>query len=196
MSAPYEILAGPVEVYLAAANTAMPAVNSTPGGSWTLLGTSGSSNYNEDGVSVMPEQSLEVFRALGTTGARKVWRTEEELKIEFTVHDLTLEVFRKALNDNAITTTAAGVGTAGRKTMNMVRGQSVALHAVLLRSTGQSPYNDGMNAQFWMPVGYQEDAQEIVFAKGEPAGVKFTFAALQDATNGFGVYDAQTAAPL
>lgn len=194
MSAPYEILAGPATIWLAAANTAEVAVDTAPGGSWTKLGTSGSDNYNEDGITVTHSQNIEGMRALGTTGMRKVWRTEEELTIELTLHDLTLEHYKRALNDNSITTTAAGVGTPGSKSISMLKGQSVALSALLLRTESQSPYGDSFNAQFWVPVCYQSDEPEVVFSKGEAAGLKLTFTALEDSSNGFGIYRAQTAA--
>lgn len=196
MSAPYEILAGPVTAYVAAANTAIVQVDTAPGGSWTKLGTSGSDNYNEDGVTVTHEQTIEAFRALGTTGNRKAWRTEEAVMVEFTVHDLTAEQYKKALNDASITTTAAGSGIPGHKSIPMLQGHNVSLYALLLRTESQSPYGDSMNAQYWVPVCYQDENPEVVYKKGEPAGLKFKFASLEDATNGFGVYDAQTAVAL
>lgn len=196
MSAPYEILAGPVTVWLAAASTAEVDVDTTPSGSWTKLGTSGSDNYSEDGVTVTHEQSIETFRALGTTGNRKAWRTEEEHMVEFEIMDLTAELYAKALNDASITTTAAGSGTPGSKSIPLLQGHDVTLYALLARTEGQSPYGDAWNAQYWIPVCYQSENAEVVFKKGEPAGLKFKFAALEDATDGFGVYRPQTATAL
>jgi hypothetical protein len=193
MPAPFEILAGPVTVWLAAANTAEPLVDTAPSVAWTKLGIAGSDNYNEEGVGFNSEQTLETFRALGTTGSRKVWRTEEENMVTLTVHDLTVEAFKVALDDNTITTTAAGTGVPGSKSIPLVRGHAVSLYALLLRTEGQSPYADSMNAQIWMPAVYESDNREVVFSKGEAAGLKLTFTALEDATNGFGVYRAQNA---
>jgi hypothetical protein len=78
----------------------------------------------------------------------------------------------------------------------MNQGYDVALFALLARSRSASPYGDAWNLQYWVPVCYQSDEPEVVYKKGEPAGLKVKFMALQDATNGFGVVRAQTATAL
>lgn len=196
MSTPYEVLAAPFDVWLAAANTAETQVDTAPSGSWTKLGANGADNYNEDGVTVTHEQNIETFRGLGKTGSLKAWRTEEDLKVEFTLHDVTIEQYKKALNDNSITTVAAGSGVPGSKRISNIQGYDVSLFALLARSRSASPYGDSWNFQYWIPVCYQSESPEPVYKKGEPAGLKLVFMALQDSTNGFGVVRAQTATAL
>lgn len=193
MSSPYEILAGPATVWVAAANTAETQIDTAPSGSWTKLGANGADNYDEDGVMIGHDQTLEQFRGLGKTGNLKTWRTEEDVRLEFTLYDITMEQYRKAINDNAITTVAAGVGVPGSKRISNAQGLDVALFAVLAR-VSYSPYNDGLNFQVWLPVAYNASSPELVYKKGEPAGLKFEFKAIQDQTNGLGVVRAQTAA--
>jgi hypothetical protein len=181
-SAPYEIIVGPFEVYLAATGTAFPDVDETPGVAWTLLGAGGKKDMNESGVTVTHEQTVErdAFRMLGTTGARKAVRTSEDLMVEFVLHDLTPEMYSYALNGNAVTTTAAGVGTPGTRSIPLHQGMDVTLYAMLVK--GQtSPYGDSpLATQFQVPVCYQDENPAPVFAKGEPAGLAFKFVSLED----------------
>lgn len=195
MSAPYEIQSIGMTAWLGAANAAEPLdLDAAPsGGTWTKLGTLGSDEYDEDGVTFTPEQNIEVFRGLGKTGPLKAWRTEEDLTVELTVYDTTVENVAKALNNVAVTSTAAGASISGAKSVPLVQGQDVALFAILLRTDSGSPYGDSYKSQFWIPVVYQGDNLELVYKKGEPVGVKFTFKALQDSSNGFGKYRAQNA---
>jgi hypothetical protein len=195
MSAPYEILAAPMDIYVAAANTAEPAVDAAPGGSWTLLGTTGDGNYDEDGVQITHAQELEFFRPLGSTGRRKSWRTEEDPKVEATVYDITAEHYRRALNDAAITTVAAGSGIPGSKRLALKQGYDVTTLALLLRADS-SPYGDGWKMQYWIPLAVNASSPEPVYKKGEPAGLKFEWEVLDDVTNGFGVVRFQTATAL
>jgi hypothetical protein len=197
-SAPFEIIAAPFTLYVAAVATAFPDVDEAPGASWTKVGTSGADNYSEDGVTVQMAQTLETFRALGSTGARKAFRTEEELRISMTLMDLTLEQVKYALNENAITTTAAGSGTPGTKKIGLSRGTEVTRCALLVR--GVSPYGD-MAAQFEVPIAVVDGEPELVLVKGEPVGVALEFMALEDVSASsveerFGRFVAQTAAAL
>lgn len=200
MSEPYEIVAQPFTAWIAAVGVAFPSIDQDPGGSWTKIGTSGDLNYTEDGVTVTMEQAIEKFRALGSTGARKAFRTEEDLMIAFTVADLTLEQIKAALNGNTVATTAPGIGTAGYKKIGLSRGLAVTEYALLLRGAAASPYGDDWVAQFEVPRCYQNSNPEIVFVKGEPAGVAMEFAALEDpdaasADERFGRLIAQTTEP-
>src|SRR4051812_15829673 len=98
MAAPYEIIVAPLTVYVAPVGTAFPAVNAAPGGSWFKLGTNGTKNYDEKGVTVTHSESLATFTPAGGTAARKAFRTQESLTIEFELVDLTIEQYAKVLN--------------------------------------------------------------------------------------------------
>ncbi|MBS3927094.1 MAG: hypothetical protein KGZ65_00115 [Sphingomonadales bacterium] len=182
MAAPYEIVAAPLTVYLAAVGTAFPDVDESPGGSWTKLGTSGDKNYSDDGVTVSLPQSIETFTPAGDTVPRKAFRTEEGLEISFTLVDLTPEQVAKVLDDAAITTVAASSGVPGTKKIPLRRGLQVANFALLAR--GISSVNDSLACQFEVDSCYQSGEPEPVFNKGEPAGLELTFTALDVAGDG------------
>src|SRR3990167_8660628 len=113
MATPYEIVAAPLTVWVAPTGTAFPDVDTAPNGSWTKLGTSGDKNYADDGVTVTHEQTIETFTPAGSTAARKAWRTEEGLLVEFVLVDISADQYAKILNDATVTDTGAGAGTPG-----------------------------------------------------------------------------------
>lgn len=180
MATPLEIIVGPLSVYLAPVGEAMPAVDAAPSGNWALMGTSGTKNYSEDGVTLTHGQSVEQIRTAGSTGPIKAVRTEESLVVEVTVYDLTMEEYTRAINNVTPTEVAAGVGTVGTRAINLRRGSIVAEFAVLLRGEAASPELASVAAQYEIPRAYVDGEPELIFAKGEPAGIMFEFHALED----------------
>jgi len=176
---PYEIVAQPFTLWIAPVGTAFPDVDTVPPGPWAKIGTSGDLNYSEDGVTVSLSQSIELWRALGSTGPRKAFRPEEELRISMQLADLTLEQVAAALNSNAVATVAAGAGTPGYKKVGLSRGTGVVSKALLVRG-GLSPYGDTWAMQFEVPVAVEAAEPELVFVKGEPALVALEFVAIED----------------
>lgn len=198
---PYEIVAAPFTLWVAAVGTAFPEFDETPSGSWTKVGTSGDLNYSEDGVTVTHNQTVEKFRALGSTGPRKAFRAEEELHISLTLHDLTLEQYALAMNYNTVTTVAAGSGVPGIKKLGLSRGLDVLQRTLLVRGADASPYGTGWGLQYEIPVAVQIGEPEVVFVKGEPAGLALEFEALENPAAAspaerFGRIVAQNANPL
>lgn len=178
MGGPQEIIAAPLNLYLADVGTAFPDVDEAPGVGWTLIGTSGKRNYTEDGVTVQHPQSITEWRAAGSVGAIKAFRTEEGCVISVTVADLKLEAYRLALNGNAIATAAAGVGEPGTKTIGLSRGANVTEYALLAR--GVSPEDNTLVAQYQVARVYVGSEPEAVYRKGEPAALALEFMALED----------------
>ncbi len=177
-SVPYEIIAAPFTVWAAPVGTAFPAVNAAPAVAWIKIGTAGDLNYDEDGVTVAHSQAMEIFRSLGDSGPRKVFRTEEDLKISLMLTDVTLENYKHAMNGNAVTDVAAGAGTAGYRWIGLSRGFSVDTVALLVR--GPSPYMDAGNMQYQVPRAAQSGNPEIVWRKDKPAGLQLQWTALVD----------------
>lgn len=175
---PFEIIAAPFEVYIAPVGEAFPQVDTDPAGNWELLGTSGNLNYSDDGVTITHEQTIEQFRPLGSTGPIKAARTEEGLLIGLTLWDVTMEQYRRVLNDNAVTQTPANTGVPGTREVNIYRGLSVATMALLIR--GPSPYDESFNMQYEVPRVFENASPEVVYQKGEPAAIELEFAALID----------------
>ena len=166
------VIGGPEVVYLAPVGTAFPALGAAPGVGWTQLGVNGNKSYGDDGVTVRHSQSVNRIRPAGSTGPIKAARTEEDLEVEFTLWDLTLEAYAASLHQNAVTDAGAA------RSVGLYRGFNINENALLIRGT--SPYDDTLTAQFEIPRCYTEGAPEIVFLKGEPAGLQFLFVALVD----------------
>jgi len=172
MPAPYEILIGPLEVWIAPVGTAFPTVQtSVVPGSWTQMGVN---DMEEAGVKVTHKASITEWRGLGGTGPRKVGRTSEDLKISFTLVDLTLEKYLITLGQTIILV----VGPPGTKDIPLYQGTAVAQFALLAR--GLSPYGDAYYRQYQVPVVYHSGNPEPVAMKGKPAGLAFEFTALED----------------
>lgn len=179
MSKPFEIIATPFTAFFAPTGTAFPDLNDAPPSPWVKIGTSGDRNYSEDGVVAVHGQTIEEFRSLGSTGPVKVNRTEESLIIRFTLWDMLLEQYRLALNNNTVTTTAAGSGTAGIKDIDLYRGIEVTLIALLVRGE-VSPEGDTFRTQYQIPQCFQSAEPEPTFQKGAPAGLALEFSAIED----------------
>lgn len=190
-SAPYEIIAAPATIWVAAVGTAFPAIDAEPNQNWTKLGKSGDKNISEEGITISHPQSVEVFRALGSTGPRKIVRTEEDLMISFTLLDLTLEMYRRLINQNPITQIEAASGVAGVRKLALQRGNIVQRFALLAR--GPSPYGESWNMQYKVPIAVNVGEPEVVFQKGEPAGLLFELQAIEHELDGFGELEAQFA---
>jgi hypothetical protein len=175
---PYEIIGAPFTLWVADTGTAFPLIDAAPGAGWTKVGTNGDRNYSEEGVTVAHPQSLNYVRPAGATGPVKAFRTEEDLRISLTLWDITLEQYAFAMNRNAVTTTAAGAGTAGFKKLGTYRGTQVNEMALLLR--GISAYDAAMIAQYEVPRAVDAGSPQIRFSKGVPAGIALEFMAMED----------------
>jgi len=197
---PFEIVAAPLTLWVAPAGTAFPLVNAAPAGPWIKVGTNGDRNYDDGGVEVGHTQKIEQARPAGSTGPIKAWRTEEDLMISLTLWDLTLEQYRIAMNDAAVSTTAAGAGTPGTKRFGLSQGGDVAVYALLVRGQS-SPYGDGFALQYEVPIVYQSGNPKPAYKKGKPAGLALEFTALENPAavspaERFGRLIAQHQAPL
>jgi hypothetical protein len=166
------VIGGPEVVYRAAVGTAFPLLGAAPSASWNQLGVNGNKSYGEDGVTVRHPQTVNRIRPAGSTGPIKAARTDEDCEIEFVLWDLTLEAYAQALSQQAVTDDGAS------RVMGLYRGFSIPESALLIRGT--SPYDDTLTAQYEIPRCYTEGAPEIVYLKGQPAGLQFLFVALVD----------------
>lgn len=188
-SAPYDMLVGVGTLYIAAANTAMPALDAAPGASWRELGET------DDGVKVGKTQNIEAFTTDQRTGNVKAVRTEEGLSVETNLTEQTLENLADVIN-GVVTTVAPGASTIGTKSLSLYAGAEVHEFAFLFR--GNSPYGN-WPAQYYVPRGFFTDDVEMEYKKDEKTLIPVTFEALEDlnaATEAdrFGKYVAQHAA--
>lgn len=188
MSAPYEVIVGALTLWLAPVGTAFPATNAAPSGSWIKVGTNGTDNYDEKGVTVKHGQTIGTWTPAGSTAARKAFRTQETLEIDMTLVDLSMAQYAQALNLASVSTQT---GPPATQTFSLLQGTNVQLFALLAR--GASSVNDTLPAQYQVPIVYQNASPAPAFAKGAPAGLDLSFMALKDAATGFGTLVTQTA---
>lgn len=179
---PYEIIAGPLKLWLGPTGTAFPLINAAPAAGWTSVGTNNDRNQSADGVTVTHSETLQQVKPGGATGPVKVFREDESLTFKVVMWDMTLEQYTAAINGNPVSTTAAGTGTPGTKKIGLSKGKIVKEYALLVR--GPSAYDEAYAAQYEVPRCYQSGNAEIVYRKGTPAGISLEFTTLEDlATN-------------
>jgi len=164
---PFEILAGPADVYVAATGATYPTDPDTDvdDNVWYFLGKT------EGGVTVRHTQNITAIGVDQETVPVKVLRTEEGLEVEFSLAETTLENYSIVLNQNAVT--ASG----DQKTLKFYQNVGVALKALLVR--GRSPYGP-FGADFQVPVAYQNESPEFAHTKDDKAVLHSTFVALAD----------------
>src|SRR3546814_6376116 len=76
---PYEILAGPLTIWLSPVGTAFPLIDAEPGAEWKLMGTRGTRNMSNDGVTVQLNQTVNDVIPAGAVGPVKAFRPEERM---------------------------------------------------------------------------------------------------------------------
>jgi hypothetical protein len=175
---PYEMIISPFEVWLAQVGEPFPHVDDVPAGNWALLGKNGKDNMSDAGVTVTHEQTIVQKRNVGSTGVKKVARTEEGLTISMVLEDLTLETYAKVLNGQSVGQVSAGAGVPGQVSIGLMQGAEVAEFAVLVR--GASAYDSNLHAQYQIPRAYQSDNPAPVFNKADVASLKCTFTVMED----------------
>lgn len=171
-----EILTGPFEAWIAPLGTAFPDIDEAITTPWELFGSNGALNYDEVGVTIAHEQTMESTYTYGTTGQVAAHRTQESHRIGFTLIDLSAESLALILRGvpNDVTDTAPGVGTAGVRTVTLLRGLAVAKFRLLLR--GVSAYDPDLASQYEGFKVFQSASQNTTLAKGAPGRwpVEFT----------------------
>lgn len=178
---PYEVLAAPFTLYVAPVGTAFPDVADVPDpNDWTKIGTSGALNYDSDeGVKVEHAQDLNPWRSLGDSGARKVFRSEEDLKVSLKLADVTLEQYQWAINSNTVTDSPGTPGVTGYRKLGLSRGFTVATMALLIRGN-ISPYGEEWYMQYEVPIAAQTGSPQVEYMKDTPALLALEWMALVD----------------
>ncbi len=161
MPAPFNIVAGPASLWVAAVGTAFPDMDNAPSGSWFALG------QTDGGVEVDLSQTTVDLMVDQLTGPVKEIRTVEDLIFKFSLANTTAEIVAQVLNDAAITSVVAGSGpaTAGYHEIFPYQGPSVAQFALIAR--GPSPYADNFYTQYQVPVAVQVGKPTLKYTRGE-----------------------------
>lgn len=196
-SEPFEVIAGPIEVYRAPVATTFPVIGAAPAVDWTLIGKNGSKDYAESGLTIRHVTDIATWYSLGRSGPVKSFMNQEGLEIEFIVNDLTAEAYAQGLNKDVadVVDTPAASGVPGYRSLELSRGFAIPTWALLLR-LGMSPYGDGFVSQWEIPMAQNIGTPELVFVKNEPVGIQYMFRCLEDPVNGFGNVRFQDAVAL
>jgi hypothetical protein len=171
--APFEILAGPADVYVGSFEATFPAVGETPKEEdFTYIG------QTEGGVTVRHTQTITPLSSDQHTGNVKAVRTEEGLEIEFSIVELTLENYSIALNSSTVKSESGTESkNPDRKQLAFHQGIHVDLRTLLVR--GRSPYGN-YPAQYQVPVAYQSESPEVSFVKDDKSVLHCVWNALED----------------
>lgn len=191
-ASPQEVLGGIFDAWIAPALTARPYLDLDPLSPWALLGTGGSRNVSEDGVTISMPQTVNAWRSLRSMGPVKHFRASEDVSVKFSLADMTLEQFAVAMGGNTVTPVPSG-GHVGYRTMGITRGPNVRQYAILLRFA--SPYGDDLASQLYVPIMSLVGNPELALKKGAPMLVPFEFMGVEDpnaATDeeAMGIYEA------
>lgn len=172
---PYEMTSGPLEVYIAPVGESMPAIGTEPpGGNWTLIGTLGSQEYGEDGVTIAHAETVNDIRGVGSTGPLKAFRSAEELTVAVMLMDATLQELTRALNLTAVATDTNDY------TLDLYKGLTVPYRALLVRGEDKSPHGASYNIQWQLPRVRPDSAPSLVFNKTGPAMYQLQFRVMED----------------
>jgi hypothetical protein len=187
---PYDIVVGPGQIWLAPVGTAFPLVDATPAAAWTSLGET------EGGTQITAGRDTKKITTDQTFAPKKTIIIGRSLTIKSTLAQMTLEHMSKILDDSAVTTVAAGSGTAGYKYMDLKADATIPQYALLMRAP--TPYASTGYLQWELPSVQPGGESEQSYVKDEKTMLPVTFETNEDpARSGyFGQIKAYTAAAL
>ena len=173
-----QVLAAPFTCWVAPTGTAFPALSVAEeafSSSWTKIGTSGTKNYSEAGVTVTHTQTVQTFVSAGGAVPRAAWRTDEGMQVAFDLVDLSPAQYALIM-DNATVTHVTGASA--EYNFSLQRGIKVHAYALLLR--GPSTQDETKEAQYEVNACYQaaNPAPKLAL-KGGPAMLALQFDVLE-----------------
>lgn len=171
---PREIIVGPLAIYLAAAIEALDDVSAAPSGNWALLGTTGTENYAEAGITVTHSQTLRFTHAVGATAPLKANRQQEQLTVGLSLMDLSAAEYTKVLNN----TTKSTDTTPNIDYFGLRRGPDVTVLSMQAWGELLSP-SGAFDVAFYIPRCVQSGDPAPVFSKDTEAMLAVTFTALE-----------------
>ena len=185
-----EVIAAPYTCWVAPIATVFPKLSAEEASfasTWTKVGTSGTNNYSEAGVTLTHTQTVATFVPAGSGVPRAAWRTDEGLQVSFDLVDLSPAQYALIM-DNATVTTVTGAEA--EKSFPLQRGIVVHPYALLLR--GPSSQNETKHSQFEISACYQASNPAPKFAiKGGPAMLSLQFDLLELEAGKFATFRTQ-----
>lgn len=205
-SAPFDVIASPADIYVAAPNTTQPTIQQAmdpgmlfPAGSaatqgqvttggltgWYYLG------YTDGGIQVTPGQTIQDLFVDQTVFPVKSSRTQQTLEIGFAFAELTIDSFALAMGNTISAGAIQGITTdAGNKFKSIALGQSSSINQVAMCIRWPSPYGDYI-AQWELPYVFQSGNPQIRYQKGTLATLAVTFKVLGASAANFGTLRAR-----
>lgn len=175
MAAPEEVVAGSSTIYVADVGTAFPKIDDAVADfavDWASLGTEGSLNYGDTGVTLALGETTSPFTPAGSIRPTKYWRTGQTVQFSVNLVDTSAAAFAKVMGDAAVTTVAPGTGTAGEDSFSLALDTAMTPLAVLVR--GPSPHDNTMNQQFEFSTAYVSVSGNAVWKNGTPVSLPVT----------------------
>lgn len=168
---PFAQLVGPTKIYVAAYGTAEPAVNTTPGASWTELGaTTGDQTINKEGAATK-------FYDNDHSGPVTSVTPQEDATVGFTLVNMTHEKLALILSAIGNITTSAGPPAISR--LPIKGGFNNTRYALLVKGEADSPYGN-YPGQWYFPLGSFEKTFETTRGKENRAELPCEFYVLED----------------
>ncbi len=175
--APYDIIAGPADVWVAGTDETFPLVEApvTEGaGNWYYLG------YTDGGVQITHNQDTTDLMVDQVTVPVKRMRTTEALTVEFSIASLSIEKYAQVMDQATVTTTAQVAGppvVPGTESFYLYRGVQISLQKMLIRAP--SPLGPGI-MQYEIPRVAQTGEPQITFVRDNKAVLACQFTAMAD----------------
>lgn len=172
---PFDIIAGPADVWVAPAGEAFPDADAAVVGNWVSLGRT------EGGITLTHNESIELLRVDQASGPVKAIRSEESLVIEFSLAELDLETYAAILNGVAVT-------DAGNNRWIPLRlGFDVQQRSLLVR--GPTPYVAAPSEsipglQYELPLVVQTGSPTISFTRDDKSVLECEWNVLEDPSAG------------
>lgn len=174
-----EIIATCSTVWLAPVGTAFPELTAEPGVDWTLVGSSGTRNYAQQGVTIIHDRNWASSTPAAETGESVVSIEDESLRVQLELIDLTLEQYTIVLGGNVVVSSPAAPGEPGTATIGLAQRTGPARQfAVLVR--GPSPYDEGLPSQYEFPRACEAGSPRVTYRRGQPSGLAVEFRVLTD----------------
>ncbi len=168
---PFAQITGTAKIYLAPERTAPPAITGEPDGTWIYLGET------DKDQSIEHAGEITFFRTNERTGPLKGIRPEEDVTVEFTLVETTLENYARVLHSaDKVTTTA---GSPASKRMPFKRGACPPVYALLMWGQADSPYGI-YPAYNYLPRVVSNAEPTLTRAKDERRALECSFVALED----------------
>jgi hypothetical protein len=187
MAAPEEVLAFPMDLFVADVGSSFPDVTDLVADfdpAWAMLGKEASANEDDSGVTLSLAETVLDFRPAGRTNPVKRFRTGETIGGKVNIVDWSAVTVGQLMN-NAVQTPSGHF-----KRVSLYRGPKVAQYALLGRTS--SGEDNDLNMQLCIPKTFISVNGDSVFTIGTVSMLPVEFLASIQVDADFPYVDIQT----